>query len=391
MAPQFSESDGPGPRRDVVGYGRHVAEGDLARRGARGREHRRSTGRRARSTRKIARRRAQRGPRRDPVRDGPAVPRPRAPSRSTSTAAAPASGACSGCSTSSSIPITFFGAAVAFERNPEVAAWLREAGHEPCCHGWRWEEVWTLSREEEREHMLEAIASIETTCGERPLGWYCRYGPSVNTRELLVEEGGFVYDSDAYNDDLPVLHRGRRASGTSIVPYSFTYNDGRYVLPQGFSDPSSFFDQCRRGLDYLWDEGATHPRMMSIGLHSRWAGQAGRTSGLRDFIEYALEKGDVWFARRIDIAELVERAPRGVRGGGEGGPLPRVRRRGRPAPRGRPRSRAGTGRGGRARAGRRPQPRRRRHAQRHLAAPARAAAHAGLRGGRRHRRGRARA
>ena len=108
---------------------------------------------------------------------------------------------------------------MALERNPEVAAYLREAGHEPCCHGWRWEEVWTLSREEEREHMLEAIRSIERTCGERPLGWYCRYGPSVNTRELLVEEGGFVYDSDAYNDDLPYYTEvsGKRHL---VVPYS---------------------------------------------------------------------------------------------------------------------------------------------------------------------------
>ena len=199
------------------------------------------------------------------------------------------------------IPITFFGAAIAFERNPEVAEWLKEGGHEPCSHGWRWEEVYTLSREEEKDHMEEAIRSIEKTCGSRPQGWYCRYGPSIHTRELLVEEGGFVYDSDAYNDDLPYYTevKGKRHL---IIPYSFTYNDGRYVLSQGFSDPTSFFDQCRRGLDYLWDEGATHPRMMSIGLHSRWAGQAGRTSALRDFIEHAMEKGDVKFMRRIDVA-----------------------------------------------------------------------------------------
>jgi peptidoglycan/xylan/chitin deacetylase (PgdA/CDA1 family) len=199
------------------------------------------------------------------------------------------------------IPITLYGAAIAFERNPEVAAWVRESRHEPCSHGWRWEESWLLSRDEEREHVHEAVASIERTCGERPRGWYCRYGPSVHTRELLVEEGGFVYDSDVYNDDLPyyVELSGKRHL---IVPYSFTYNDAKYVLPQGFSDASSYLDICRRGLDYLWDEGATHPRMMSLGLHCRLAGQAGRTSGLRDFLEYALEKGDVWFATRLEIA-----------------------------------------------------------------------------------------
>ena len=101
------------------------------------------------------------------------------------------------------LPVTFFACAVALEQNREVADWIREAGHEPCCHGWRWEEVFRLSRDEEREHIQRAIASITETVGTRPKGWYCRYGPSVNTRELLVEEGGFTYDSDAYNDDLP--------------------------------------------------------------------------------------------------------------------------------------------------------------------------------------------
>ena len=125
------------------------------------------------------------------------------------------------------LPITFFAAATALERNPEVAAWIREAGHEPCSHGWRWEEVWRLGRETERRHMQWAIESFEETVGQRPLGWYCRYGPSVHTRELLVEEGGFVYDADAYNDDLPYFTEvlGRRHL---IVPYTFTYNDARW-------------------------------------------------------------------------------------------------------------------------------------------------------------------
>ena len=199
------------------------------------------------------------------------------------------------------IKCTFFAAAVALERNREVAAWLGEAGHEPCSHGWRWEEMWRLSREEEKEHMQWAIESFQETCGQRPLGWYCRYGPSVNTRELVVEEGGFVYDSDVYNDDLPYYVE---VSGKQhlIVPYTFTYNDGRFFVPQGFSSPADFLDQCKRGFDYLWDEGETHPRMMSIGLHPRIIGQAGRISALKEFIEHALGKGNVWFARRIDIA-----------------------------------------------------------------------------------------
>jgi peptidoglycan/xylan/chitin deacetylase (PgdA/CDA1 family) len=200
------------------------------------------------------------------------------------------------------IKTTFFTAAVALERNPEVAAWLGESGHEPCSHGWRWEEHWLLSREEEKERIQWAVESIKETCGERPLGWYCRYGPSVNTRELLAEEGGFIYDSDVYNDDLPYFTK----VGTKqhlIVPYSLVYNDCRYVLAQGYSSPSDFFDTCRRGLDELWREGeAGYPKMMSVGLHPRWAGQAGRSNALREFIEYASNKGDVWFARRIDIA-----------------------------------------------------------------------------------------
>ena len=199
------------------------------------------------------------------------------------------------------IKCTFFAAAVALERNREVAAWLREAGHEPCSHGWRWEEMWRLSRDDEKQHMQWAIESFQETCGQRPLGWYCRYGPSVNTRELVVEDGGFVYDSDAYNDDLPYYVE---VNGTQhlIVPYTFTYNDARFFVPQGYASPADFLDQCKRGLDYLWDEGATHPRMMSIGLHPRIIGQAGRMSALKEFIEHALGKGNVWFARRIDIA-----------------------------------------------------------------------------------------
>jgi peptidoglycan/xylan/chitin deacetylase (PgdA/CDA1 family) len=200
------------------------------------------------------------------------------------------------------IKVTFFACAVALERNPEVGAWLREAGHEPCSHGWRWSEQWLFDREEERRHMQGAIESIEKTCGERPLGWYCRYGPSVNTRELVVEEGGFVYDADAYNDDLPYFTEvlGKRHL---VVPYTLMYNDVRYVLPQGYSSPSDFFDSCRRGLDEYRREGAAgYPKMMSIGLHPRWVGQAGRVSGLRELIEYALAQRDVWMTRRIDIA-----------------------------------------------------------------------------------------
>ena len=199
------------------------------------------------------------------------------------------------------IPITLYACAVAIERNREVGAWVREAAHEPCGHGWRWEEMWKLSREEEAEHIRMAIASISATCGERPIGWYCRYGPSANTRALLVEEGGFIYDSDAYNDDLPyyVEVNGKQHL---IVPYSMTYNDAKFGVLPSYGAPSDFLENLKRGLDFLWEEGATHPRMMSIGLHPRLIGQASRVHALREFIEYAERKGEVWFCRRIDIA-----------------------------------------------------------------------------------------
>lgn len=200
------------------------------------------------------------------------------------------------------IPITCYACAVALERNPEVAAWLQEAGHEPCSHGWRWEEVWRLSREEEAEHIRRAIVSIEATCGVRPSGWYCRYGPSVNTRELLVEEGGFVYDSDAYNDDLPyyVEVKGTRHL---VIPYTMTYNDAKFGSLPAYGSPADFVDNLKRGFDQLWDEGASHPRMMSIGLHPRLIGQGSRIHALREFLEHAEKKGKVWFARRLDIAK----------------------------------------------------------------------------------------
>ncbi len=194
---------------------------------------------------------------------------------------------------------TAFASAVALAANPQVAEWLVESGHEVCSHGYRWLPQWTMSREAERESIQRALALFEQVCGSRPVGWYSRYGPSLQTRELLVE-AGFLYDSDAYNDDLPYYVK---VAGKDhlVIPYSFTYNDGRYVSGH-WASPADFLDNTRRALDYLWQEGKTHPRMMSIGLHARFAGQAARASGLAEFIEYAQQRGGVWFARRDEIA-----------------------------------------------------------------------------------------
>lgn len=195
---------------------------------------------------------------------------------------------------------TLFAAALALEANREVAAWAREAGHEVCGHGYRWSEDWTVSREEEGERIRLAVASIASTVGHRPVGWYNRWMPSPHTRSLLVEEGGFFYDSNAYNDDLPyyVTVAGK---AHLVVPYTLTYNDSHYTYGQ-LGGPDDFLTYCRRGLDYLWDEGGDVPRLMSIGLHPRLSGQAARASAVRDFVEYALAKSGVWVATRAEIA-----------------------------------------------------------------------------------------
>lgn len=201
------------------------------------------------------------------------------------------------------VKVTFFTTAVALETNPEVGPAIREGGHEACFHGWRWEEAWPLAFEEEKDRIHRSIDVFRDTVGERPYGCYWRYAPSVNTRTILIQEG-FLYDSNAYNDDLPYF-ADVDGKQLLVIPYSLTYNDGRFVMAsgQGYSSPSDFVDICKRALDELWGEGALgYPKMMSIGLHPRWIGQAGRISALREFISYAKDKGDVWFGRRIDIA-----------------------------------------------------------------------------------------
>jgi peptidoglycan/xylan/chitin deacetylase (PgdA/CDA1 family) len=199
------------------------------------------------------------------------------------------------------VPITAFAAAQALELNRDAADLLAESAHEVCAHGYRWAEAWTMSRDEEAAFIGRAVASIESTVGRRPVGWYSRWMPSVNTRELLAEEGGFRYDADAYNDDIPyyVPAAGR---WHLVVPYSTTYNDSFYSYGQ-LGDPSSFVDYCTRALDYLRREGDGAPRMMSVGLHPRISGQAARASAVEEFLEYAAGLDDVWITTRSAIAD----------------------------------------------------------------------------------------
>lgn len=200
------------------------------------------------------------------------------------------------------VKVTVNAVAMALALNPDVARWTRDQGHDVMAHGLYWTEPWWSRRREEADDIHSAVKIITECVGTRPLGWNSRYGPSRFTRELLVEEGGFLYDSDAYNDDLPyfVEVSGRRHL---VIPYTKLYNDTRFIMAQGFSRPDDFFDTCQAALDYLRDEGATHPKMMSIGIHARIMGQAARAAALKKFLTYATRQDGVLFMRRSDIAQ----------------------------------------------------------------------------------------
>ena len=198
------------------------------------------------------------------------------------------------------LPMTVFGCALAMERHPPACATIKAAGHDVCSHGWRWIKHFELSETEERDHIRRAVASFKSTMGEAPAGWYCRYGPSVNTRRLVVEHGGFLYDSDYYGDELPFW---KTVNGKShlIVPYSLTHNDGKYAGWTGTSD--DWFAFIRDGFDMLYKEGAKHPKMMSVGLHMRLIGHPARARGLERLLDHIMKHDGVWITRRIDIAK----------------------------------------------------------------------------------------
>ena len=198
------------------------------------------------------------------------------------------------------VPLTVFAVAMALERNPAAARAMVAAGHEIASHGYRWIDYQDVAEETERDHVARAVEIITRVAGGRPLGWYTgRTGP--NTRRLVAEHGGFLYDADAYDDDLPYwVEVGGEAQ--LIVPYTLDANDMRFATAQGFNSGDQFFAYLRDTFDTLYAEGAVCPRMMSVGLHCRLAGRPGRIAALARFLEHARAHEDVWFCRRIDIA-----------------------------------------------------------------------------------------
>ena len=206
------------------------------------------------------------------------------------------------------IDVTFSACARAVERNPPLCEWLRARQHDILGHGYHWYGPDTaigsrMTREDERAEIRTAVESFERTTGQCIRGWMVRSFPTVHTRELLAEDGGFWYDSDSWNDELP-YYVTALGNPFLVVPYSKVNNDNRYLMLPGYPSPRHFYENLRLSLDYLLDEAGRGygGRLMSVGIHSRWSGQPGRASAIRDFIDYALQREAVSFMRRIDIA-----------------------------------------------------------------------------------------
>jgi len=199
------------------------------------------------------------------------------------------------------IPITIFGVGLALKQNPEVCHAIKNGDYEIAAHGYRWIDYQDVKKSVEKKHMQQAIKTIKDIFGSRPLGWYTgRCSP--NTRDLVFDDGGFLYDSDSYSDDLPYWeYRGKKKQ--LIIPYTLDNNDMRFATNQGFNTGDHFYNYLKDSFDTLYEEGKTTPKMMSVGLHCRLIGRPGRIQSLKKFIDYVLKFEDIWICKRIDIAK----------------------------------------------------------------------------------------
>ena len=203
------------------------------------------------------------------------------------------------------LPLTVFGVGMALQRCPEVTAAFVELGHEIASHGWRWIHYQNVDEATERAHLQRAVQVITALTGSAPLGWYTGRD-SPNTRRLVAEQGGFLYDSDCYGDDLPFWLQVKTGSGALaphlVVPYTLDCNDMRFALPQGFSQGEDFYTYLRDAFDVHYAEGNQQPSMMSVGLHARLLGRPGRMRALQRFLDHVQRHERVWICRRVDIA-----------------------------------------------------------------------------------------
>ena len=199
------------------------------------------------------------------------------------------------------IPITIFGVGMALKKNMDVCNAIKKANYEIASHGWRWIDYQKVSKDVEKKHMKLAINSIKNIFGNRPLGWYTGRS-SPNTRDLVMEEGGFLYSSDSYSDDLPYWEKKGKKK-LLIIPYTLDNNDMRFATNQGFNTGDHFFNYLKDSFDVLYEEGKISPKMMSVGLHCRLIGRPGRIQSLKNFLEYVQKHKGVWICRRVDIAK----------------------------------------------------------------------------------------
>jgi putative urate catabolism protein len=203
------------------------------------------------------------------------------------------------------LPLTVFGIGMALQRHPELARAFVDMGHEVAAHGWRWIHYQGIDEATEREHMRLCVQAIEQLTGSKPAGWYTGRD-SPNTRRLVVDHGGFEYDSDYYGDDLPFWMKVAASDGAVVphlvVPYTLDTNDMRFSLPQGFAQAEDFFIYLRDTFDALYAEGEDAPKMMSVGMHCRLLGRPGRIVALQRFLDHIAAHDRVWVCRRVDIA-----------------------------------------------------------------------------------------